>query len=140
MAEMKIKGSTYKVEPLVATEAIRLQVRVLKVLGGALDRLPEILDSRGKDETAFQKAAIAAFSDIFMKSNPDEITDLLKNIVEVAMILRPSKTYEQVDLDQDFTGKLDEAFELAVFVLREQFSAFFTDSLVSGGLSRLAKN
>lgn len=144
MAEKKIGDRTFKVEPMLATDAVRLQARLLKVLGGGIDRLPEIMAGAGKDASPEAKAksnaaAVAAFADIFANGDPDLMTKLVQEIVETAMVKRPSGEYSLVDMDGDFTGRLDEMFELAVFVLREQFGAFFTGRLASGARARMEK-
>jgi hypothetical protein len=144
MAEKKIKGQTFKVEPMLATEAVRLQARLLKVLGGGIDRLPEILSGAGSKATPEQKeksnaAAVAAFTDIFVNGDPNDMADLVKDVVEVAMVKRPSGVYEQVDMDGDFTGNLGAMMQVAVFVLREVFGDFFSDILASGSLEKLTK-
>lgn len=139
--EKRIDGTTFKVEPLLATEAIKLQIRLLKAIGPAMDRLPEILVNRRKgEEDKSNAAAISAFADIFNRADPDEMTALVKDVVEIAMIQRPSKSYDPVDIDGDFTGKLDLLMKVAVFVLQEQFAAFFTASLANGALNRMVKS
>lgn len=144
MAEKKIKGSTYKVEPMLALDAVKLQARLLKVLGGGIDRLPEVLAGAGSKATPEQKeksnaAAVAAFTDIFVKGDPDEMANLIKDVVEVAMVKRPSGVYEQVDMDGDFTGNMGAMFQVVVFVLREVFGDFFTDVLANGNLEKITK-
>lgn len=142
MAEKKIKGNTYKVDAVLATEAIRLQMRLLKVIGGGIDRLPTILSGVGKTVSEEKKAesnaaAVAAFTDIFMKGDPDEMTMLIKDVVELARIKRPSGSYEQVDLDGDFTQDKSALIPLVVFILREVFGDFFSDALENGSLSKV---
>lgn len=144
MAEKKIKGATYKVEPMLALDAVKLQARLLKVLGGGIDRLPEVLAGAGSKATPEQKeksnaAAVAAFTDIFVKGDPDEMANLIKDVVEVAMVKRPSGSYEQVDMDGDFTGNMGAMFQVVVFVLREVFGDFFTDVLANGNLEKITK-
>lgn len=133
MAEKKIGGKEYKVEPLLATEAIRLQARLLKVVGPALDKLPAIFGNRTKgDAAASNAAAISAFTEIFAKANPDEIAGLVKDICETAMVKRPSGAYDPVEFDVEFRGKLGDIIPVAVFVLQEQFGDFFSAALASG--------
>lgn len=135
MAEKKIGGRTFKVEPLLATEAIRLQMRLLKAIGPAVSRLPEIFAGIGKDQIAKEKAnaaAIAALMDIVNGLDPDGATALVKDIVEVAMVQAPSREWRAVDLDGDFTGNLGEIIEVATFVLREQFGEVFSAALANG--------
>lgn len=138
MAEKKINGQTYKVDPLLATEAILLQARLLKVVGPAVDRLPEVLSAAaGGDETEKARAnatAISAFMDIFQRADPREIVGLVKDVVEIAMVMPPSGQYRKVDLDGDFTGNLSAMAQVAVFVLQEQFRDFFSGVLANGSL------
>ena len=80
MAEQKINGTSYRVDKMLATEALRLQFRVIKVLGTAVDRLPEIL----KGDSANLSAGVAVLADIFAKNDPDELVGLIKSVVVVA--------------------------------------------------------
>lgn len=133
MAEKKIGSKTFKVEPMLATEAIKLQARLLKVIGPALDKLPAILGGRAKgDEVTSNGAAVAAFTDIFTRADPDELMELVRDVCEVAMVKRPSGAYDPISFDGDFTGNLKEIIPVAVFVLQEQFGDFFGDALASG--------
>lgn len=144
MAEKKIKGQTYKVDNILATDAIRLQTRLLKVIGAGIERLPTILGGVGKNVSEEKKAesnaaAVAAFTDIFMKCDPDEMTMLVKDLVELAMVKRPSGAYEQVDLDGEFTQDKSGLIPLVVFVLQEVFGDFFSEALANGNLTNVAK-
>lgn len=139
MAEKKINGKTYKVEPALATTALDLQLRLLKVIGAGIEKLPEILQGAGSSASPEQKeaangAAIAAFTEIFMKGDIKEMTSLVTDIVNLAMVQRPSGAYETVDIDGDFTGDLKSMFALVVFVLQEQFGDFFQGVLANGNL------
>lgn len=136
MAEKKINGKTYKVEPLLATEAIRLQMRLVKAVGPALSRLPVIFAGAGEASPEAKErsnaAAADALAEVIGNLDPDDATALIKDIVEVAMIKRPSGMYEQVDIDGDFTGNLGEIITVATFVLREQFGEVFSAALANG--------
>lgn len=143
MAEKKINGRTFKTGPLLATEAIKLQARLLKVLAPALDKLPAIFKGAGKSDAdpeaaASNAAAIAAFGEIFNRSNPDEIATLVKDVTELALIKRPSGAYESVDFDGEFSDRLGDIIPVVVWVLREQFGDFFSGALGSGVLKRQA--
>lgn len=136
MAEKKINGKTYKVEPLLATEAIRLQMRLVKAIGPALSCLPVIFAGAGdKSPEAKERAnaaAVEALSQIVTDMDPDAATGLVRDIVEVAMVRRQSGAYEQVDIDGDFTGSLGDIIPVATFVLQEQFGQVFSAALANG--------
>lgn len=143
MAEKKINGRTFKVDPMLAIEAVVMQARLMQLLGGALDRLPEILAGRNDKATDEMKAksdamAVAAFTDIFKHLDPREFGRLVKDIVELASIQRESG-YGPVDMDGDFTGNLKDLIPVVIFVLGEQFGDFFSGALASGNLGRVAR-
>lgn len=145
MAEKKIKDRTFRVEPLRAFDALKLQARVMKVAGSAVGRLPEIFKGVGSDDpeltAASQAAAVAAFTDIFVKNDETTVAELIKDIVETARIRRASGTYDPVDLDGDLSEEnLSDIVPLAVFVLQTQFASFFGESLVNGILANRAKH
>lgn len=138
MAEMKIGRRVYKVEPMLATDAIRLQMRIAKLIGGGIDHMSAILAGRGDKATpeqkaASDKAAIAAFTDIFIKADTEETVDLFKTIIETAMVKKPSGGYEQIDFDLDMTDSMGEVVPLGVFILRETFADFFSGAMGIGG-------
>lgn len=144
MAEKKIgkPGRVFSTHPIKAFDAIVLQARLMKVLGGAIDRLPTILAGAGSDvppeaKAASDAAAIAAIADIFTKVEPTQLATLIKDVVELAAIKRPSGSVEQVELDVDFEGHQGDIIPVVVFVLREQFGDFFGDVLASGNLKKL---
>lgn len=138
MAERKIGSKTFRVEPLLATEAIKLQVRLLKVIGPAVDKLPAILRGVGENATEEDKimsdsAAVAAFMAIFQTADPDEFTKLIGDLAQLATVKRPSGTWDVVDLDSEFSGHLGEMVPVILMVLQEQFGSFFSEALALGG-------
>lgn len=144
MAEKKINGRTFKTAPMLATEAIVLQARLLKAAGPAVERLGEIFAGMGKDATDEVKnrangAAIGAFVEIFARNDPRELAGLLKDIVQTAQIQRPSG-YSDVDFDGDFSGDdLGDVIPVVVWALREQFGPFFSGLLGNGSLAKAVR-
>lgn len=142
MAEKKINGRTFRVGHVLATDAIRLQVRVVKLLGGAVDHLPVILAGVGSADAsakaASDAAAVAAMTDIVAKADPDEIVSLLGSVVRMSQVGTPSGSWSEADLDSDFTGeRMKDLIPVVSFVLREVLGDFFGAALASG--SRLTK-
>lgn len=131
MAEKKIGDNTYRVDPLLATKALLLQARVMRVVGPALSKFGEVMQGVGPKKTEEEKAkgnaaAIEAFASIFAQSRPEELAELIKDLCQVARIRRPSGVYDPVDFDGDMSDKQRDIIPLAVFVLREQFGDFFS--------------
>jgi hypothetical protein len=144
MADKKINGVEYKVDPLLATKALVLQARLLRVAGPLASKLPSILASRREGASIEEKAAadteaLVAITSIFEAAPPEAIAALIKDIVEIALVKRPSGAYDPVDLDGDFSGKLGDIIPVAVFVLSEQFGDFFSGALANGRRAMTAK-
>jgi hypothetical protein len=144
MAEKKINGVEYRVDPLLATRALVLQARLMRAAGPLASKLPSILASRREGATAEEKAAadseaLVAITAIFEAISPEEFATLVKDIVEIAKIKRPSGSYDPVDLDGDFAGRLGDIILVAVFVLSEQFGDFFSGALANGRRALTAK-
>ena len=139
MAEKVIGDRTFKVGHLLATDAIVLQSRLIRIIGPALDRLPVIFAGKAENATdadrkASDMAAIQAISDIFGKADPREVADLVKDICELAMISHDKgKNYDQIDFDGDFSGSnFKDTIPVATFVLKETLGDFFSGALASG--------
>jgi hypothetical protein len=146
MAEKKIGGRTFRVGTVLATDAVRLQVRLMKIIGGAVDRLPVILAGMGKKgaenpeaKSASDAAAVAALADIFTKADADEVATLVSDIIGMAQISTKAGAWETANLDQDFSGpQMKDLFPAVSFVLKEVLSDFFGGALASGSLNKLA--
>lgn len=146
MAEKVINGRTFKVTPMLATQALVLQARVVKIAGPAFSKLGPIMQGYGEGKTEAEKetsnaAAIAAIVDVFTNGDPIAIAELIKDIVAVAQIRRPSGNYDHCDIDGDFQDdKQADIFPVVGFVLQEQFSSFFGGLRVSGFQSTRKKD
>jgi len=141
MAEKKIGDRTFKVEPMLAMDALVLQARLFKALGPAMGSFSEVMKGHGEGKTEAEKnasnaAALVALANIFAHGEPTQIAELIRDVVQIAQIKRPSGEYSPVDLDGDLTGRQKELFPIILFVLREQFADFFSGL---PGLGKLAK-
>lgn len=141
MAEKKINGRTFKVGPMPAGAALELYAALIEAAGPAINRLPVLLSvltsgDESRDVVA-DTMAIAALSDAIKGATPGGVADLIGRVVSVAMLLRPSGSYEQCDLDGDFTGHLGDIIPLARFVLQVQFADFFPGNGANGVLGAL---
>lgn len=144
MAEAKIKGMEVKVDRPLATEALKLQARLMRAAGGLAEKLPSILASRRADATDAEKAkaeaeALSALTGVFNSVSPEEFAALVGDILGLAKIKGPSGQYDQADLDSDFSNNLGAIIPVAVFVLKEVFGDFFSGALASGSRATTAK-
>lgn len=141
MAEKKINDRTFRVEPMLAMDALVLQARLFKALGPAMASFSEVMKGHGEGKTEEEKnksnaAALVALANIFAHGEPQQIAELIRDIVQIAELRRPSGDYSSVDLDGDLTGKQKDLFPIILFVLREQFADFFSGL---PGLGKLVK-
>lgn len=147
MAEKKINGRVFRVQDVLATEAIRLQVSLLKVIGGGVDRLPTIMAGMGKKgkedpeaKAASDAALVGALADIFSKCDPDGVVELISRIGGYADIQSKSGQWGKVDVDQDFTDHKKDLFPLLAFVLKEVLGDFFSDVPGAGALQKMVRD
>jgi hypothetical protein len=143
MAEKKFGTRTFSTTPLLARDALVLQMRLLKAVGPAMSRLPEVLGGAKGDEEAKARAnavALEALSGIFVNADPKAMADLMGDIIACAQIRRPSGSVDTADLDGDFSGEqMQDLLPVAAWVLREQFGTFFSGLRANGSLGALAK-
>lgn len=131
MAEKKINESTYQVGVILATDALLLKTRLLKIVGNGAKELPAILRGRGDkaSKEAQEKsdaAATKALTDIFEAIEPEQYVKLISDIVGFAQVQRPSSQWERCDLDGQFTQNKADLYPVVLFVLKEAFSDFFS--------------
>lgn len=152
MAEKKISGRTFRTEPAKATEVLRLQARLLKVIGPATSKLPEVLgtyaggkkDEDGniklspEQEAKVQSVATSALMDVFAQVDGDEWVSLVSQVAGMAEVQAPSGTWDQVDVDAHFTGRLQDLVALVAWVLREQLGDFISGLLANGARAKQA--
>lgn len=144
MAERKINGKVFRVQPMTAGDAISLYADIMRLIGPAAGKLPAIilsLSSGDEGRTMMADvAALAALSDILGKTASSDISDLIRRIVESTMVsVDGGKTYDQTIMDVEFTGHLGDFVPVVRFVLEEQYRDFFPASGKSGILSLLAE-
>jgi hypothetical protein len=144
MAEAKIKGMEIKVDRPLASEALKLQARLMRAAGGLAEKLPSILASRrpgvsDEDKAKAEAEALTAITGIFNSVSPDDYARLVGDIIGLAKIKGPSGQYDQADLDGDFSANLGAIIPVAVFVLKGVFGDFFSGALASGSRGTTAK-
>lgn len=132
MAEKKIAGRTFRVRPPLATEAIRLQFRVMNLLGGSAAELPAAVEALQSAASAKKEAdkvkangqIVGIVVGILSQMKPDEGTQFVADMVAMAEIKAANGTYEQADIDVEFSEDPTGLFQLVGFVLREVLGPF----------------
>lgn len=147
MAEKVLGDRTFKAGAVLATDAIKLQIRLVKLIGPALETLPDVFAGRAagaspEDQEKANAAAIRAIAGIFDKADPDAVVDLMKDIFALAMV-SPNKgqSYEEIVFDHEFAGAgAKNLFPAMVFVLQEVLGDFFSGALASGSLAKVGRH
>ena len=141
MAEHKLSGREYRIQAPTAMEALDLLAELTEVAGPLAPRIPLMIgglsDEDPNGRLYADAALLEAMSAIIKTAGKDRVTAIVRRVVEMAEIRRPSGQYERVDLDGDFTGGLQDIFPLARLVLKETLYGFFTGKEASGILGRL---
>lgn len=132
MPDKKIGARWFRMGQILATEAIKMQVRLMGFAGPALDKLPDIFAGRieGASPEALNRAnaqAMLAVGDILSRADPDAVASFLQDVCEMAMISDDGKTYENVVFDHHMSGPdMKDILPLTIWVIREALGDFFT--------------
>lgn len=137
MADKKIGGNYYRVQPILATEALRLQVRLLNIAGPAVKALPAVLAARkgGADTGVAEAAGLEAIAAVFTTADPDKVSTFITDVCEKAEISSDGKTYEGLIFDHHMSEDQQSIIPVTFFVLKELLGDFFTGAQAVGSLA-----
>ena len=146
MSEKKINGRFFKAGEALATDSIRIQIRLMKLVGPALEKIPVLFAARAAGASEAQKveannAAIGAISTIFADASPDAVVALIEDVLKLGMISYDGKgAWDEIDLDQEFSGaNQKDLIPALVFILQETLGDFFSGALASGNQAMKAR-
>lgn len=144
MAETTLSdGSQVRVGTVLATQALTLQTRLLKIVGNGADKLPTIMQGYGKDATPESKlasdaAAIGALGEIVAGADPVAVTTLMVEIIGYCQIKPQGQSgWQNANLDAHFTDRKADIYPTVIFTLKEIFGDFFSALPVNGILDRV---
>lgn len=139
MAERKIGSRWFKAGDALATDSIRLQVRLVKLIGPAADDLRVIFASLSEAATPEQIAAadaagIKALVQMFADIDPEDVISLIEDILKLGMISYTGKgDFDPIEFDQEFSGANGkDLFPVLFFILMETIGDFFSGLLANG--------
>jgi hypothetical protein len=132
--EKEINGATYMVTQMTARRAIRMQARLVKLLGSFFSQL-YLSGSNDplRAEMAFPNAVKVLAENLDEKTFEQLVLDLTQGVRKDGMELKP----EVIDLE--FAGKLNDLFLLLVFILEANFSDFFAEGGILQALIKEAQ-
>ena len=125
MEKITINDKTYGVEKLKATQAFKLQLKTVKLLGsGIFDGLKNL--NGVKSIKDFKKMdtnnLFEALSDFITKTDDEEIYEFVLSLLKTNVYVIGKAEGEDVniplDIDTHMEDKLMDIFQLAIFVLK----------------------
>lgn len=126
----EINGRQYYVVQMAPTKAIVLQLRLTKILGGAIGALAPALSAKsGLDGTGRSAAMAGAIGALFANATEEEVFSLIREVVSTAKV-----DGQRIEMDKHFQGEfLGDVYKVFFWVLGVNFASFFG----AGGLNGL---
>lgn len=130
--EKMIGESKYMVTQMTALRAVRMQARLLKLLGPSFAAMISASDKSNPDSCL--PTAVALLADkLDEKSFENLVLDLMRGV------RKDGSELTQSDLDIEFAGNLNELFLVMQFVLEVNFSDFFQEGGIIAGLIKASQ-
>lgn len=131
-----INGRQYYVVQMPPSEALVLQLKLTRILGGAIGALAPALSSNAKVDGAGRSAAMAgAMGALFANATEQEVFGLMRDVVTTAKV-----EGERIQLDKHFQGEyLSDVYKVFFWVLGVNFASFFGEGGLDGLLAKFQK-
>jgi len=121
MEKIELSGKTFGVEKLTATQAFKLQLRVIKILGsGILDGLQgvDIKNIKGQDS----QKIFDAIGKFIAKTDDEDVFNFVMDLLSKNVYLIGSAEGEEVkiklNIDAHLKDDIFDIYKLAMFVLK----------------------
>lgn len=140
MAEKKFGNRTFRVKQPLATQAIVMQGRLLRLIGPASHKLPELFDPANRNGPADQTVAlkiVGVLLEVFSRSEPEATAALIGDIIAMSEVKGASGKYDQADIDTEFSSDPGELYAVVAWILREVFGPFFSGLTANGSLKNV---
>ena len=115
---VKVDGQTYKVVLLPPTRALKIAMKLTKLIGEPMAAMA----GAGGDEISSAKALPAAVKALMERIDEDSVLDLIKEMIGTCV-----KENKSLNFEDEFHGRLGHLIKLFAAVLEVQFKDFFTD-------------
>lgn len=128
--EKMIGDSKYMVTQMTALRGVRMQARLLKLLGPSFAAM--ITSDQANPDACLPMAVSLLADKLDEKSFENLVVDLMQGVRKNGVELTRS------DLDMEFAGNLNELFLVIQFVLECNFSDFFQEGGIIAGLIKVS--
>lgn len=134
----EISGIEYTCTQYSAFDGMKYKMRVVKVIGPAISKLLPAL----KDGDNGQLEAVSnAVSSLFNAASPDEIVELIKEMLTNGNVRIGGEPINESKLIAQFSGdNLVDIYKLFIFVLRVNYAGFFKGQKAGELLTKVEEN
>ncbi len=123
----EINGSVYTVTQMTARRALKMQARLIKLLGPSISQIfVSANDTSSNADNAIPKAISLLSDQLDEKTFEQLVLDLMQGVRKDGHELRPEI------IDMEFAGNLNTLFLVLKFILEVNFSDFFRPGGILG--------
>lgn len=126
----QLKGIEYTYTQLPASQSILLKLKIAKIFG---DAIPELIGALGQSDNEQLRILSNVITTLLNKNKPEEITDLLVNIISTIQI-----GMERIKPDSQFSGDLSGFYSLVFWTLKKEYGDFLEGMTATFGLKKPA--
>lgn len=142
-----IDGIEYSCTQYSAKKGAIFKLRVMKMFGPSVKKLLPALPTKAKNKkensTAIDQVNIllAAMNALFEKADPEEIIDLIWQMLGTGNTCRDEVKLSEATLDQYFSGNdLSTVYKVFIFVLKVNYADFFKGQRAKEALAAVEVN
>lgn len=127
MPDKKIGEKYFRAAKMKVREAVRLQMRLARLLGPSFAEFADIIKMEAGsqiDEDVRDRRVMEVIGSFFASTDTEEAESILFNLCELAQVrVNDTNSYENVIPDMHLGDALN-VYQLAMFVVGEQFGSF----------------
>ena len=115
-----IGDSVYSVTQMPGLTALRMQSKLLKLVGPSFAQMVASAGSKSLDSGLASAASL-----LFNQLDPDTFENLVKDLLKG--VRKDGKEIDKNILNMDFAGNLNELFQVLQYVIEVNYADFFQD-------------
>lgn len=129
---IKLNGRQFNFGTIPALQAVRVEVAVARVIGEPLFQAFMDTKKTGSTPADAEKAGAAALGILLSKMDADELTATMETVFDYVFC-----DGKRVDIDETFTGKPRDLWQVFIAALRFNFSDFLPAGLLASLRAKL---
>lgn len=127
-----INGRQYYVVQMPPSRALVLQLKLTKILGGAIGALAPALSDKSTDGAGRSALMAGAIGALFANATEEEVFSLIRDVVTTVKV-----DGERVSIDNHFQGEyLADIYKVFFWAVGVNFSSFFGEGGLDGLLDK----